>query len=244
VKKAHRSACGRFAALAAIFAGAGGDAANARRLAALSRTCAAPRPQVADDSDESWEIAEMRAPWEPARAAETSAAVELALGDEKGARERLHDGSSPFAEYSRVGVVLAYLDARDPKLIVDRYVGWNLLDPDVTRGFTLVAEGDGVAVANWLRRPSAETGAFLRLGAPLLKSGKEDLLHWIRLGHRMPGWTRSPAAQMVHWTELSAAACALGDAELGAELGRRAARFREAILDRKLGVPLAVIERL
>ena len=123
-------------------------------------------------------------------------------------------------------------------------VRWGLLDEGVNRAYALAAEGDGTALAEWLRRPSSEVGSYLRLGAPLIKTGREDVLRWIRVGYRMPGWFRSPSDQLVHWTELAAAAAALGDEPLADQLSERAGRFRAALLRRDLAIPLAVVESL
>jgi hypothetical protein len=50
--------------------------------------------------------------------------------------------------------------------------------------------------------------------------------------------------QLVSWVDLAAAAQALGDAELAAELRVRAKRFYDALLRRDIALPLALIERL
>jgi hypothetical protein len=115
-------------------------------------------------------------------------------------------------------------------------------DEEEKRAWALAAAGDGAGLARWLRLPRSQPGTFLRLGAPLVRSGRDDLARWIRWGrHRVSGFR--PTEEVVHLASLAAAAESLSPS-LAPALRDRAARFREAILRRETAVPLAVIERL
>jgi hypothetical protein len=115
-------------------------------------------------------------------------------------------------------------------------------DEEERRAWALAAAGDGAGLARWLRRPRSQPGTFLRLGAPLVRTGQDDLARWIRWGrHRTSGFR--PTEEVVHLANLAAAADALSPSQ-AATLHDRAARFRAAILRRETAVPLAVLERL
>jgi tetratricopeptide (TPR) repeat protein len=229
----------RATVLAASFAAATGDYHAARRFAKAA-AAEAEQPAPAEDYSMSYER------WDAPRAAALSAAVELAAGDVARARELAIEAGKPMQNMLSIELdaLLRYRGERDPDRLPYNYRAWQLTEGGFDQPFADAAKGDGAALAAWLRRPSSTVGPFLRLGAPLVLGGREQLLTWIRVGYRVPGWYRSPSDQLVHWMELASAASALGDQALATELWERAGRFRAALLRREIAVPLAVIERL
>jgi len=229
----------RATALAASFAAATGDYRAARRFAKLA---AADAEQPADVE----EYVPDHDAWDTPRAAALGAAVELAAGDLARARELLIEASKPLQSGVSIEIeaLVRYRGERDPERLPYSYEAWQIVEGGLDQPLAFAAKGDGAALAAWLRRPSSEVGPYLRLGAPLIQAGREQLLSWIRVGYRLPGWYRSPSDQLVHWMELASAASALGDEALATELWERAGRFRAALLRRDAAVPLAVIERL
>jgi hypothetical protein len=231
----RRRTRGRAAAMAAVFAAVTGEAEAAQRFVATAKESVGAVARTANgDVDDGWDHAHAWA---------LSAAVELALGHVDTAERHLHTADTTYVTYG-LAAALDYRARRDTSGFVERFLRWGLLDDGVNRAYALAAEGDGAALADWLRRPSSEVGSYLRLGAPLIKTGGDDVLRWIRVGYRVPPWFRSPSDLVVYWTELATAAAALGDAPLAATLAERAGRFRTALLRRDLAVPLAVLERL
>jgi hypothetical protein len=235
----RRPARQRAAVLAASFAAATGDVESARRLAERAAADADPDPpgdRIRPEPD----------PWDSTHAAALRAAVELCGGDLARAGDLLRTGRVPYPEtYTlEVEAIHLYRSERSPGRLGFYYPAWFIIEQGGDAALTSAATGDGLALGAWLRRPASEPGSFLRLAAPLVLNGKHDVIQWIRLGYRMPGWFRSTADQLVHWSVLAATAAALGDAPLAAELGERAARFRRAVLDRSTAVPLSVLERL
>ncbi|MFT3766971.1 MAG: hypothetical protein QM820_15855 [Minicystis sp.] len=225
----------RAATLAAAFAAATGDALGARMLA-----------KIVENDAELGALGEAPDPVERSRAAALGAAVELAAGGVERAGELLAVAQKPYPEGFTLPLAALhhYRSERSPDKLVFFYSGWSITEEGVDQALLRAAEGDGPALAALLRRPASEPGAFLSLGAPLILKGREEVLQWIRLGYRMPGWFRSPSDQLVHWAVLASAAESLGDAKLAAALRERAGNFRRAILNRNIAVPLAVLERL
>lgn len=237
----RRAARVRAAVLAASFAAATGDYESARRFAQLTADEAEPTDEVDPFADRP-----AADPWTAQRAAALGAAVELSAGGVARAGELLAAAKRPHPGRSvlELDALVRYRADRDTSRLGNFYQGWRIIEEGVDRALAMAAEGDGTPLAAWLRKPSSESGAFLRLGAPLVKTGQEDLLRWIRLGYRMPGWFRSTSAEAVYFTDLAGAATALGDEAHAVMLRERAARFRAALLRRDLAVPLAVLERL
>jgi hypothetical protein len=113
--------------------------------------------------------------------------------------------------------------------------------------------GDGLRLGALLRSSDLSLGhadghpercRTLRLLAPSIHVGKEDLLRWIRAGRRPPAWECDVACQLAAWMQLAVAAEVLGDAALAAELRAVGERFHRALLRRDIAVPLAVLEAL
>jgi hypothetical protein len=225
----------RAAVLAAAFAAATGDDEGARGLALKAAADAKPITMdgaLDQDTD--------RDPWDASHAAALAAAVELSAGDVARAGELLMRARHAYALHA----IYQYRSERAPDRLGLFYPSWSIIEEGVDTALVTAAEGDGARLAAFLRKPSSEPGGYLRLGAPLVLKGQHEVLAWIRVGHRMPGWFRSPSDQAVHWAVLASTASALGDAALAAELRERAARFRKAVLERSTAVPLAVLERL
>jgi hypothetical protein len=138
--------------------------------------------------------------------------------------------------------LLDFVVERNAAPLLDAFTHSPPPDPDEKQAWALAAAGDGAGLCRWLRRPRSQPGTFLRLGAPLLRTGRDDVARWVRWGHHAHAGFR-PTEEVVHLANLAAAADALAPDE-AAPLHARAARFREAILRRETAVPLAVIERL
>jgi hypothetical protein len=229
----------RMTVLAASFAAATGDYHAARRFAKYA-AADAETPAVVE------EYAPYHYEWDAPRAAALGAAVELAAGDVARARELILEAGKPMQSAFSIELeaLLRYRAERDPDRLPYNYKAWEIVDGSLDQPLGLAAKGDGEGLAAWLRKPSSEVGPFLRLGAPLIQGGREQVLSWIRVGYRLPGWYRSPSDQLIYWMELASAASALGDEALATELWERAGRFRAALLRRESAVPLAMIERL
>lgn len=215
-------------ASAAVFALLSGDDARARLLAQrLDR-------DVSDHPRTKLETLAFGAAYE--RGAEVRSLVLAALGDAPLPDERrpqIADRLLPLTALRArdAGPLLASLVRRDPP------------DAAEKEAWALAAAGDGEGLARWLGRPWSQPGTFLRLGAPLLRAGREDVARWVRWGHR-PVVGFHPTEDVIHLANLAAAAEALAPGDLGASLRARADRFRKAILRRETAVPLAVVERL
>jgi hypothetical protein len=214
----------RVRASAAMFAFLAGDTGTARALAGAAaseyRTAAGGRlPSVPPGPDELEGVAALPDVQHAA----------LALASRPAPGEFLHGLVDVLAERN-AGPLLDALSRRPPP------------DEDEKDAWALVAAGDGVGLARWLRRPHSQPGTFLRLGAPLIRTGRAEVARWIRWGYRPPGSFR-PTEEVVRLASLAAAAEAIDPAH-AAPLQERVRRFREAVLRRETALPLAVMERL
>jgi hypothetical protein len=140
----------------------------------------------------------------------------------------------PLASFRRDG---------DARRVLDNLAERPAPDEDEMAAWTLAGQGDGTGLARWLSRPVAQPGMFLRFGAPLLRTGRDAVVRWLRWGYRPPTGFR-PTDDVVHLATLATAAEAFGLPALAASLHERARRFRAAILRRETAIPLAVLERL
>ncbi|AUX40343.1 uncharacterized protein SOCE26_017430 [Sorangium cellulosum] len=171
------------------------------------------------------------------------AALALDAGDVEGAR-RLRRAWSRRQPGNELDALLAFREARDVTGLRREFVSWGMAHEGELVPWALMARGDGAALVAWLQRRDAELGAFLRVGAPLLRAGQPELRAWLRYGRRPLRWTASLRELLVEAATLKAAAAAAGDADRARQHGDRAARFREALLRRDVAVPLALVERL
>ncbi|APR82216.1 Hypothetical protein A7982_07565 [Minicystis rosea] len=229
----------RAAVLAASFAAATGDPESARHFVQIVEADAEPvASRGLYDVDHAW--------WDVPRAAALGAVVELAAGAVSRAGELVATAKKPYAvsQALPVDALYHYRSERSADKLTYFYSRWEIVDQGLEQPLLRAIDGDGRELAAWLRRPTSEPGAFLRLGAPLVSMHKDDVLDWIRWGYRMPGWFRSPTEQLIHWAVLASAADTLGDPAIASVLWERAGRFRGRLYDRRVAVPLAVLERL
>jgi hypothetical protein len=213
----------RAAASAAMFALLAGDRAGAQALVRAAYDAFEPfaRARLGDLAPPPYEVEAVTALPDPQPAAQV---VSLVKG------EFLHGLLDVVADRD-AGAIVRALQRRPPP------------DEDEKQAWAFAAAGDGVGLARWLRRPISQPGTFLRLGAPLLRSGRDDVIRWVRWGYR-PVEAFRPTEEVVHLASLTAAAEALGPPAAAEPLRERTRRFREAILRRDTAVILAVLERL
>jgi hypothetical protein len=214
----------RAAASAAAFAMLAGDIGAARLYAKIRR----------DDAEGLGDGA-LR------RTAALEAVIAVAEGD-LGRAHRAVDGAED-AQAEDARRLITYREKGEARPLLDLLVRRPPPDEDEKQAWQLAASGDGAGLTTWLARPHAQPGTFLRLGTPLLKTGRDALARWVRWGYRMPGGFR-PTDEMIHLVNLAAAAEALGEKELAAGLRERAGRFYQAITRRETAVALAVLERI
>ncbi len=217
-----RGVWARATASAALFALLSGDAPRAQALARRLQRDLPDRPQGTGGAF-----------WP---AVEVQRLVALVTDD-----ATLEDGWTRLTT-SAVRPLVAFRDG-DAERIVTSLTEHPAPDPGEMSAWFLAAGHNGLGLVDWLRRPVAQPGTFLRFGAPLLRSGRREVARWVRWGYRPPAGFR-PTDEVVHLATLTAAAQALGDNEAAASLGERTRRFREAILRRETALPLAVLERL
>lgn len=215
---AEREADHRVASSAAVFARLSGDAAAAKRLALSAR------------SDEALAAVALPEDTQPADRELARAMGNLRIESLLADLAPLH-GLRDFVADRNADEILRQLSAHPP--------------PDETerKAWQLAASGYGPGLVAWLRYPTSQPGTFLRYGARLVRSGKSALVDWIRWGYR-PVRAFQPTEDLVHLATLTDAARDLGDADTADLFAARTRRFREALLDRAISVPLAVLERL
>ena len=215
-------------ASAALFAVLGGDTLRAQVLARrVQRAIGASPPaggkRVADSTF-----------W---YAVEVQGLVALASGDatlEDAWTHLAGDAMRPLASFHRGG---------DVEQVSTSLAERPAPDEAELEAWSLAGHGDGDGLAHWLRRAVAQPGTFLRFGAPLLETGREEVGRWVVWGYHPTSGFR-PTEEVVHLANLTAAAEAIYGARAPASLRERTRRFREAILRRETTVPLAVLERL
>jgi hypothetical protein len=220
---------GQLAAASAAFAALAGEHRQARRWAEQAEVDFPPGSPLGE------------------RALVLRAAVELYAGDVAEARALLSglpESSADVRELRWMVDVhqkgnLALLSAPQERL------GSLLHAPRRVEPWSLTAQGDGARLAAWFQRHDADgIGAYLRIGAPELQHGREELLSWFRWGDKSECWSCSPSVVLVNAASRKDAVEGLGDRRLAGELRAVAQAFRLGLLTREIAVPLAVLDAL
>ncbi|MFO0760355.1 MAG: hypothetical protein U0359_27990 [Byssovorax sp.] len=170
------------------------------------------------------------------------AALLLDGNDTEGARAMMK--KLGIERFWTMPTLIDYREKGEIENLKKNFLGWELIRQGESANWAITAQGDGAALALWMTRLDREPGAYLRIGAPMIKTGKEELGKWLRHGYRPPRWHGDVEGLLFDAVNLRALAEALGDAEVLAREQAKVKRFRDALLARETSVTLAVLERL
>ena len=206
------------------------NAADLEKLVAAGFTPPGPDALTPDFSPKREKIAMM------------DAAILLDRGDVSGARAL----EKRFAHdrFWSLPTLLGYREKGDVDALKKNFLAWELTHQGESANWAITAQGDGAALAAWMTRLDREPGAYLRLGAAMIRTGKEELGRWLRHGYRPPRWHGDVEALLYDAVNLRALAQAVGDGEMLKREQDKVTRFREALLRRETAVTLGVLERL
>jgi hypothetical protein len=206
------------------------NAADLEKLRAAGFTPPAPDALTPDFAPKREKIAVM------------DAAILLDENDAPGARALLDRLS--LQRFWTFPTLLAYREKGEVDALKKNFLAWEMIRQGESANWAITAMGDGAALAAWMTRLDREPGTYLRLGAGMIRTGKDELGRWLRHGYRPPKWHGDVEVLLYDAVNLRALAAALGDAEMQAREQHKVTRFREALLRRESAVTLALIERL
>jgi hypothetical protein len=170
------------------------------------------------------------------------AAVLLDEGDAPGARALL--ARLGIERFWTFPALLAYREKGEVDALKKNFLNWEMIRQGESANWAITAQGDGAALAAWMTRLDREPGTYLRLGAAMIRTGKDEIGSWLRHGYRPPKWHGDVELLLYDAVNLRALAQAVGDAEMLKREQDKAARFREALLRRESAVTLGLLEHL